>query len=160
MPHGTGDITDPPRQPTPDDRSRGAHAERLAAAVAEASTRRDAEEAAALAAQIASATRTLRDDLADQLAKTLRPLLAEAVAARTAAALVETVAQVLADPDHAPLTIRGPATLLAMVAAARAEDGVSFEAIDGEELTVTGNGIRIETRLAATLAALAATEGA
>ena len=36
---------------------------------------------------------------------------------------------------------------------------MTFEAIDADELSVTGNGIRIETRLATTLAALAATEG-
>ncbi len=136
-----------------------AHVEALAGAVAAAAARRDAEEAAALAAQIASAAQALRYDFADQLARTLRPLLAEAVAARTTAALVETVAQVLADPDHPPLTIRGPAALLATVEAALAGECVTFEAIDADELSVTGNGIRIETRLATTLAALAATEG-
>lgn len=136
-----------------------AHVEALAGAVAAAAAQRDAEDAAALAAQIASAVQTLRDDLADQLARTLRPLLAEAVAARTTAALVETVAQVLADPDHPSLTIRGPAALLATVGVALTGEGVTFEAIDGNELSVTGNGIRIETRLAETLAALAATEG-
>ena len=136
-----------------------AHVEALAGAVAAAAAQRDAEDAAALAAQIASAVQSLRGDLTDQLASTLRPLLAVAVAARTAAALIETVAQVLADPDHPPLTIRGPAALLDTVEVALAGEGVTFEAIDGDALSVTGNGIRIETRLAETLAVLAATEG-
>ncbi len=131
---------------------------RLAAAVADAAARRDAEEGAAVAAQISDATQALGDSLAAQLAKTLRPLLADAVASRTLAALVDTVARVLADPDHPALTIRGPAARLAAVEAELGTGGVTYEASDGDELHVTANGIRIETRAAAALAALAATE--
>ena len=141
-------------------RAEAAHAETLAAAVNAAAAHRDAEAAAALAAQIAIAMQDLRDMLSGQLASALRPLLAEAVAARAASALVDTVERVLADPDHPVLTLRGPAPLLAAVEAALGAESVTFEATDGDEITVTANGIRIETRLDAALAAVAAMEGA
>ncbi len=142
------------------ERADAAHTQALAAAAADAAARRDAEEGAALAAEVAAATRALHDGLAEQFAKTLRPLLLEAVAARTVGALVDTVARILADPDHPALTIRGPAARLAAVEAALGTEGVTFEATEGDELHVAANGIRIETRVAAALAALAATEGA
>ncbi len=142
------------------ERADAAHTQALAAAVADVAALRDAEEGAAVAARIATAIDALRHSLAEQLAKTLRPLLADAVAARTVAALVETVARVLADPDHPVLTIRGPAARLAAAEAALGTGSVTYEATDGDELHVTANGIRIETRAAAALAALAATEGA
>lgn len=136
------------------------HNAALATAVSEAAARRDGEEGAALAAQIASATQAIHDVVVEQLAKTLRPLLAEAVAARAAAALVEIVEGVLADPEHPALTIRGPAPLLAVVEAALHTDSVTFVVVDGDEVSVAGNGILIETRLAASLAAFSIPEEA
>ncbi len=137
-----------------------AHSAALATALAEVAAHRDAEEGAALAAQIADATRAIQDVLAEQLAKTLRPLLAEAVAARTTAALVDIVERVLSDADHPVLTIRGPAPLLAVVEATLRNKGVTFEVVDGDEVSVAANGIRIETRLAAALAAFSTAVGA
>ena len=65
--------------------------------------------------------------------------LADAVASRTLAALLDTVARVLADPDHPALTIRGPAARLAAVEAASwAPGSVTYEASDGDELHVHG----------------------
>ncbi len=135
-----------------------AHNEALATALAEAAARRDAEEGAALAAQIASSIQAIHDVVVEQLAKTLRPLLAEAVAARAAATLVDIVERVLADPDHPALTIRGPAPLLAGIEAALRTESVTFVVVDGDEVSVVANGILIETRLAATLAAFSITE--
>lgn len=142
------------------DHAEAAHSAALATALDEAAARRDAQDGAALAAQIASSTRTIQDVVVEQLAKTLRPLLAEAVAARAAAALADIVQGALADPDHPALTIRGPAPLLAVVEAALHTDGVTFVVGDGDEISVAADGILIETRLAASLAAFSITEGA
>ena len=142
------------------ERAEAAHGAALATALSEAAARRDAEEGAALAAQITSSTQAIHDVVVEQLAKTLRPLLAEAVAARAAAALVDIVEGVLADPDHPALTIRGPAPLLAVVEAALRTESVTFAVSDGDEVSVVANGILIETRLATALAAFSITEGA
>ena len=131
------------------------HAETLVSAVAAASSRRDAEEAVAIAAQITAAMEGLRDMLSGQLAKALHALFAEAVAARTVAALVEAIERALADPDHPALTVRGPGPLLAEIEASLGAGSVTFEVANADEVTVSGTGLRIETRLAAALAALA-----
>lgn len=141
-------------------RADAAHAEALMAAVAEATARRDVEEGGIVAAQITAAMQSLHGSLAEQLASTLRPLLVEAAAARAVAALVETVQRLLSDVDCPAMTIRGPEGLMTALEAALGSTGVTFVVTAGDEVTVAADGIRIETRLAAALAALAATEGA
>ena len=132
-----------------------AHEDALAAARATLC----ATEGRGIAALIDAAFARLHDTLAESFAAVLRPLLAEVVAERTVAALVEALDRLLAAPKHPVVVLRGPADLIEAVRAARpSHDGLALVVEDGIEAFCTVDGTHVETRLAATLASLAATE--
>lgn len=115
-----------------------------------------------VAAQIATAVATLRDDLAGQVAAALRPLLAEAVVGRAVAAVVATIERALVDPGGGCLRVSGPAALLATIEAKLASRAaLTFVPDDAvADVSVTGRDICIRSRLADALATLSAGEDA
>lgn len=116
-------------------------------------------EGGSAASLIDAAVLQLRESLAERIAAVLRPLLAEAIVERSTAALGDALDRILADPAHPCLTLRAPGDLIAAIRAKRlSHDGVTFLVADAVEAVVTGDGVLIETRLGAALAALAPTE--
>ncbi len=135
------------------------HEAALRAAVTTAVAAARAEWVAAAAetldAQLAAVAAALRDTLSAGLADVLRPLLSQTVTARILAGLVAALDQLLADPAHPAITVRGPADLLGAVRSVRGEAaGVAFEVGEGAEITMSADGAHVETRLAAAMAVL------
>ena len=132
------------------------------AAEAMAAARREwvASEGKGIAAAL-DAVAVLRELLAAKVAEVLRPLLAQAFAERACLALGAAVEQILDDPDQPCLTVSGPTDLLEAIRAARAatregEQAIAYVVADTPDVVVAARATRVETRLAAALAALAA----
>ncbi len=145
------------------------------AALAEAALARAADTAAAVAAARGEwaagegkaaaagleALATLRELLAAKVADVLRPLLARALAERARLALGVALDQILDDPDQPCLTVSGPADLLDAIRAARPATeregrAIAYVVSEVPDVTVSARTTRIETRLGAALAELAA----
>ena len=130
-------------------------ADGLAAALADW----EASHAATLALHLETALRTLKESLSDTIAAVLRPLVAEALSDRARSALLDALDRILADSEQPCLTVRGPASLLDAIRAARpATAALAFEVVDTSDVVVTASTTHIETRLGAALAELAAVE--
>ncbi len=132
------------------------------AAAAEALTAARAEwvESASesLMTSLDGAMATLRTMLSERIANVLRPLLAEAAVARTKAELLDALDRLLADPTQPTLCVRGPEDLGAALRAVRPDAGIEWVVADTIEVAIVADATRIETKLAAALADLAATE--
>lgn len=112
-----------------------------------------------VAGQIDAAFAAVVATLGAGLADALRPLVASALVERAVAELAAALDKLLADPDHPPVVVRGPADLLAALDAARGgRRGLELVPADGGELVVTAAGAHLETRLAGAFATLAAAE--
>ncbi len=131
------------------------HAQALDGALVAARADWATASAADVGASIEAAMAQLRDMLSERTAAVLTPLIAEAIRARALEAMERTIARILADPEHPCLTVRGPVDLLEALRA-RAPDaaGLIYETADGVEVTVSADGMRVETRLGHALAAL------
>jgi hypothetical protein len=132
-----------------------AHAAALASALVAARAEWATANAEAAGPMLEAAFAQLREALSDRLAVVLRPVLADAILARTLDVLGQTIDRILADPDHPCLTVRGPLDLVeALRARAVRSEGTIFEAADSVEISVTADGLHVETRLAQALAGL------
>ncbi len=131
------------------------HAQAIEDALVAARADWAATNAEAIGISIDTAFARLREVLSDRLAAVLRPMLAEAILARTMEVLTQTIDQILADPDHPCLTVRGPSDLVeALRARAPESSGTIYETADRVDVIVAAEGIHIETRLGHALAAL------
>lgn len=100
----------------------------------------------------------LRNTLSDGIANVLRPLLADAFIARTKTEVLEALDRLLADPSQPLLSVRCPEDLGATLRAARPDAAIEWIESDAVEVSIVADATRIETRLAAALADLVATE--
>jgi flagellar biosynthesis/type III secretory pathway protein FliH len=113
-----------------------------------------------IAASLTSGIARLEADLVAAAADALRPILGESSRARVIAAMRVALAAILSDPDHPPVRVEGPADLLRAIAAGRGEEtGVAYVVAEHAEATIVTDSTRIETRLAACLAAFHDSEG-
>lgn len=130
-------------------------AEALKSALVAARAEWAAANADAIGTLIDGALAHLRAMLSERVAVVLRPLLAEAILARTLEVINQTIVRILADPDHPCLTVRGPRDLVEALRARAPEGaGTIYETADSMEVTVTADGMHVETRLGHALAAL------
>lgn len=117
------------------------------------------EEGERISTSLTAAIAQLETELADCLAAVLRPLYAEAAQERMLAEMRSALKAILADPSHPPIRIEGPIDLL--TAFGNSHDGeVAIDYVESEqaELSIVTETTRIETRLAACLAALQSNE--
>ena len=128
------------------------------AAVAEARALWLADEGAAHAEKLAAAFAGLESNLSTWVANALRPLVATALVERACESVSDAIGHILADPEHPPVTVRGPADLIDVIREARADAGkterVGYVATEAFEISVDAAGSHIETRLSASLSAL------
>lgn len=131
-----------------------AHEAALAAARAEWA----ATEGERLASAFDAAFAELRDTIDRKLSDVLRPLLAGAIVTRVKTDLLEVIDKLIGDTAQPALRVRAPEDLLAVLKSARPDAPIEWVRGQSVEVTVTADGSTVETKLAAALADIAATE--
>ncbi len=128
--------------------------------LAEARAEWAGEEAAPLAARIADALAAIEAELVEGVAATLRPLLPALLAEAASRRMAEEIRRLLGGVgEEAALRVLAPADLLARLRAALGETaGVDFVESEGVDAVAALGRSRIETRLSAWAARLAAPE--
>lgn len=133
---------------------KAAQEEALVAARAEWS----ASEGERLASAFDAALAELRNTIDIKLAQALRPLLAAAIVTRVKTELIEVIDKLIGDSAQPSLRVRAPEDLLAVLKTARPDAPIEWVCGQSVEVTVTADGSTVESKLAAALADIAATE--
>lgn len=133
---------------------KAAHEDALAAARAEWA----ASEGERLAGAFDAALAEMRNTIDTTLATVLRPLLAAAVVTRVKTELIETIDKLIGDSAQPSLRVRAPEDLLAVLKSARPDAPIAWVCGSSVEVTITADGSTVESKLAAALADIAATE--
>lgn len=133
---------------------KAAHEEALAAARAEWA----ASEGERLAGAFDAALSEMRNTIDSTLATVLRPLLAAAVVTRVKTELIETIDKLIGDSAQPSLRVRASEDLLAVLKSARPDAPIEWVCGPSVEVTITADGSTVESKLAAALADIAATE--